>query len=78
MEKEIVIERMDISKLSKSDNSYRAIFERMEVGDTFLVDLGKANSLRNCAHINFKHTSKIFRSTVKGQPKGKVRFWREK
>lgn len=74
---EIVIEKS--SAPSKTETGIRWILDKMEVGDSFLVDLEKANSIRNIAAMNFhRHTSKFFRSTVKGQPKGKIRFWRDK
>lgn len=73
---EIVIEK---GAAPKKLIGYRLILSEMEVGDSFLIDREKANSVRNSIALNFhRHTNKFFRSTVKGQPVGKVRIWREK
>lgn len=75
---EIVIEK-GAAPTNLDDTTIRGTLARMDVGDSFLIDQAKANSVRNSIAINFhRHTNKYFRSTVKGQPKGKVRIWREK
>lgn len=74
--KGIVIEK---GYTQKEDTTHVGVLPKMEVGDSFLADINKVNTIRNYISINFhRHTNKVFRSTVKDQPKGKVRFWREK
>ena len=64
--------------VNNDENRHKCILDKMEVGDSFLVDQSMANTIRNSAWIYFHRTTdKRFRSTVKGQPAGKVRFWRE-
>lgn len=54
-------------------------FELMAVNDSFLENAGKRQSLMTTASVYFhRQGRKVFKSTVKDQPKGKVRFWRHK
>lgn len=66
-----------IEERPKIEKSWREVLDSLKVGESFLVDITKRNSITNIASVHFhSHNTKEFRTTSKGQPQGRVRIWR--
>lgn len=73
--KKIVIEKDAVP----NKQSRREFLEKMEVGDSFLVEREEMLKFRQIASAHFNgKTDRVYRATVKNQPDGMGRVWREK
>ncbi len=75
---EIVIEK---NKVPETSPKWVEVLGNLMVDESFLVDIDKRNNVATVAtqwYHKEEGCTKRFRSTTKGQPDGKVRFWRER
>lgn len=73
---EIVIEK---NKVPATSPRWVEVLGNLMVNESFLVDVNKRNNVATIASQWFHKKdgcTKRFKSTMKGQPDGKVRFWR--
>lgn len=75
--------QIDKNKVPTSSPRWIDILDRLMVNESFLVDDDKRNNVA-CVATQWFHSpdalpqraGKKFKSTIKNQPEGKVRFWR--
>ena len=73
---EIKIEK---NKVPASNTKWLDVLGKLEVGESFLVPIEKRNNVACIATqwFNKSDGGRLIKSTIKGQPEGMVRFWRE-